>query len=255
MEKTKNKKDILEIKYIILPSELSFADVEYFLPFVSEERRELIRNFRVESGKMESLFAGLLARSEIAVVCNVEKEKLQFMKEENGKPYLAPSFTSGHPYHFSLSHSNGCIAFVGYDRPIGLDVEKISEDRERMNIARRFFDVKEYEYILNSEDSNKTFYEIWTRKEAYLKMTGEGLLGDLKSFCALDQEKYWSKSENGYQFSVCSESFSENSILQHKEDYSKQTAQNCRSNYSGQIRLKKLDYDQILNRFGSVRCF
>ena len=52
-----------------------------------------------------------------------------------------------------------------------------------MDLAKRFFSLEEYKRI-HSLDS---FYEIWSKKEAYLKYTGIGLVKGLDFFTIYDQ--------------------------------------------------------------------
>ena len=44
-------------------------------------------------------------------------------------------------------------------------------------VAERFFSEAEQRYLsqYSGEEKNKEFYRLWTMKESYMKMTGEGL--------------------------------------------------------------------------------
>lgn len=44
-----------------------------------------------------------------------------------------------------------------------------------MGIAERFFSPEEFELIKRSEDPRTLFLRFWTRKEAYLKLKGDGI--------------------------------------------------------------------------------
>lgn len=52
----------------------------------------------------------------------------------------------------------------------------------REKVAKRYFTEREQKYIFDSQDKDIAFYYIWTRKEAYLKKTGDGLSKKLISF-------------------------------------------------------------------------
>lgn len=89
------------------------------------------------------------------------------IRDKNGKPHTDKSGV-----FISASHSGiYFICAVGSDT-VGIDIQKqrpINIDK----ISKRYFDQKEQEYIRSKGD--KGFFEIWTRKEAYAKYTGNGL--------------------------------------------------------------------------------
>ena len=51
-----------------------------------------------------------------------------------------------------------------------------------LEVADRFFHLKEAVYIKSAEDKNKAFFTLWTLKESYMKMTGRGMDIPLDSF-------------------------------------------------------------------------
>ena len=90
-------------------------------------------------------------------------------RERQGKPY----FSSNCEIFFNISHSSNYVACVIGNRPVGIDIEKARKGRQ--NLAKRFFDVSEAEWIKEC-DSDQRFFRIWTLKEAYGKATGQGVL-------------------------------------------------------------------------------
>lgn len=92
------------------------------------------------------------------------------VRDERGKPHLDPSFLS-----VSVTHSGGKLA-VAYDKGnFGIDMER--EGRPVANykkIAAKYFSLAEREYM-SSGNGALRFLEIWVKKEAYLKYTGEGM--------------------------------------------------------------------------------
>ena len=87
-----------------------------------------------------------------------------------------------------------------------MDIERLP-DESRLKIADRFYHPRERVYVKESQDSCRAFCEIWTRKEAVLKMTGEGISTDLTAFdttaLPLSAQLYTSALD-GYCLSVCS---------------------------------------------------
>ena len=100
-----------------------------------------------------------------------------------GKPELLHNKKG---WHFNLSHSGRFAACVVSDRPVGIDVEDASLRRtmDFRRIASRFFTGREACWV-EEEDSLHRFLQLWTRKESFLKCSGEGLRRDLKSFDVL----------------------------------------------------------------------
>jgi 4'-phosphopantetheinyl transferase len=99
-----------------------------------------------------------------------------------GKPRLAEPATS---LRFNLAHSADlmlCAVTVGAD--LGVDVERVRDDVEHESIARRFFAPDEVASLaaVPAAARRDAFYACWTRKEAVIKATGEGLARPLDSF-------------------------------------------------------------------------
>ncbi|HSG42930.1 MAG TPA: 4'-phosphopantetheinyl transferase superfamily protein [Anaerolineales bacterium] len=108
-------------------------------------------------------------------------QDIEFAANEHGKPVISPPTK----LDFNLSHS-GDFALIGitHGKKIGVDVEKHRLDMEHKKIAQRFFSDKEISELQNLPDDQKItgFFNCWTRKEAYIKAHGLGLLLPLGDF-------------------------------------------------------------------------
>lgn len=51
-----------------------------------------------------------------------------------------------------------------------------------MKVAQHYFSPAESEYMNSEPDKDRAFFTIWTLKESYMKMTGQGLSLALDSF-------------------------------------------------------------------------
>lgn len=102
---------------------------------------------------------------------NIKMPKI--VKGPNGKPYFP-----GTDIHFNISHSGDYKVLAIADAPVGVDIERFR--KADLRVAKRFCE-NEYNYI-TQKDSEHRFFEIWTKKEAYLKYKGTGLRGGLDSF-------------------------------------------------------------------------
>lgn len=113
---------------------------------------------------------------------------LAFRLGQQGKPSLDPrcvNSTLGQDLRFNLSHSHGMALYAfALGREVGVDLEKHRPDFASAEIAERFFSSREREELLSLSPELRTagFFHCWTRKEAYVKVRGEGLHIPLDSF-------------------------------------------------------------------------
>ncbi len=124
---------------------------------------------------------------------------VEIMKTEKGKPY----FKNAIGLYFSLSHTHGLTIIALGDSEVGVDVEKIR--KADLRVARRF--LKEEADYITAPDSDRRFFEVWTKKEAFLKYKGTGLAGGLDSVNVFEcHPKIKTICFEDYIISVCSES-------------------------------------------------
>jgi 4'-phosphopantetheinyl transferase len=102
--------------------------------------------------------------------------------EPTGKPRLTYRDGRLQPLHISISHAGGlAVAAICEHGPIGVDVEHIETRRPLLPIAKRFYSPEEYARLdgCSADERAALFHQWWTRKEAVLKATGDGLRGGL----------------------------------------------------------------------------
>lgn len=123
-----------------------------------------------------------------------------------GKPYF-----KDYPIQFNLSHS-GEYVFCGVsEQEIGVDIQEMRNAKE-VSLARRFFSEGEcamLEYCENDEERSQMFFRMWARKEAYGKLTGQGIAGILNKDLWIDgsekEKLIWEEhaAPAGYRIAVC----------------------------------------------------
>lgn len=91
--------------------------------------------------------------------------------EEKGKPF----FTYNSNIHFSISNTFNYVAIAISNHRIGIDIEQ--ERKYKENLVKRYFHINEWKYIQSYpiEQRDRIFTQLWTIKEAYVKMTGTGI--------------------------------------------------------------------------------
>lgn len=143
------------------------------LSFLPRERQEKAERFLRTEDRVLSVLTGLMLQK---VLGYSETKPLRFF--EHGKPYMdnAPCF--------SISHSGDLAVLAVSEYPIGVDVQKAVPFSK--NLLRRSFTEEEQDYI--GEDPVR-FLRLWTRKEAAIKLTGDGLSVPLQSFSVFPEGK------------------------------------------------------------------
>lgn len=113
---------------------------------------------------------------------------LEFARGPHGKPALAMAGAGSRPgLEFNLSHSGdlGLVA-VARERPVGVDLERWKHEMDHLALAARFFSPAERASLqalaARRDDLVYGFFAAWTRKEAYLKARGEGVMRGLHHF-------------------------------------------------------------------------
>jgi 4'-phosphopantetheinyl transferase len=163
---------------------LSRAWLQRLRASLSADELHRARRFRFQVDRDRFVAGRGLLRSILARYLGMDPGQLRFCYDSGGKPRLARGQTGG-GLSFNLSHSHdlALYAFV-MGREIGIDVERVRREPLEEGLAERFFAPAEVTTLraLPVDRQVEAFYHIWTRKEAYVKATGEGLLVPLDEF-------------------------------------------------------------------------
>lgn len=96
---------------------------------------------------------------------------------ENGKPYLRD-----HPeICFSISHTKNCVVCAVGKIPLGIDAETVCP-KDYSRVAARMFTDNEK---VTADKGAVEFFRIWTMKESFAKMVGEGIFDTSRDFDVL----------------------------------------------------------------------
>ena len=150
-------------------------------PLSDDERERAIR-FHTEANKNLFIAARGILRTILSSYISVQPEHLIFENAPKGKPRL-----KNHAgLHFNLGHSGGRAIYAVAGNDVGVDIELIKDLPDWKTICRRFFSQREAGELIALEPSQQIagFFACWTRKEAYLKATGEGIAAGLDKFYA-----------------------------------------------------------------------
>ena len=137
---------------------------------IDKRRLERIKKSKNTLFIKEQLGSHLLLTDVLENTYFQEIDKIEYIYNESGKPYIKDS-----SLYFSLSHSNGIIALTVSKEEIGLDIELIKDVKD--TLSRRIMNDLEYNTYqsLNKESKKIYFFEVWTSKEAYIKKLGTSI--------------------------------------------------------------------------------
>lgn len=174
---------------------------------IESRRRQKVLSFVRAEDRKRCLGAGLLLARVLPLYGEDPKAVVY---GEAGKPEAGR-------VHFNLSHSGDLVICAVGGKAVGCDIEKIAEEPE--GVAEQFFHPEEAAYLRTFQGQARTemFYRLWTWKESYVKMTGEGMLLPLREFAVLPSDgqirvrrggrvlacHMMEYSVPGYQVSVC----------------------------------------------------
>ena len=144
-----------------------------WIELVDCTRRERIGKLKQKKDRVQSLGAGLLLRYSFLME-GYTKEQWSGVKIQcgaSGKPKLVqyPEFC------YSLSHSGKWAICGVHSKELGVDIQEMRP--WNMRLAKRFFAGEEYERLIQAQNTQRQqmFYKMWTAKESYAKLTGEGI--------------------------------------------------------------------------------
>lgn len=162
---------------------VDIATFQYLMQFVPEEKKERILRQRVKQNTDNILVGTVLAKYMLLKYFQIPFSKQHLSYGHYGKPYLR-DYPSA---YFNISHSGQFVVCAVYDRPIGVDIQKIVSYRQ--DVAKRVFSPEELSQIESSPDRSAEFTRLWTQKEAYLKMLGIGFSGSLYKVALPERSK------------------------------------------------------------------
>jgi 4'-phosphopantetheinyl transferase len=148
---------------------------------------ERARRFHFEKHRRRFLVRRGLLRRLLGSYLDREPSAVEFVYGEREKPFVAgeqhrePSAR----LEFNLSDSEDLAVYaVARGAEIGVDVEILRPMEDALSISESYFSERERDSLRSvpAELRNETFFNCWTRKEAYLKAIGEGLAEPLDSF-------------------------------------------------------------------------
>ncbi len=151
---------------------------------LSEDDRERAACFRFEGDRHRFSIARASLRKILGRYLKTNASGLRFDSGAYGKPGLVENQNTL-DLRFNLSHSHQlALIAITRGREVGVDVEFMRADFANDEVAAHFFSPAEVKQLVRmpAELKTRSFFNCWTRKEAYIKARGEGLSHPLDQF-------------------------------------------------------------------------
>jgi len=149
-------------------------------PLLSKDEKERADKFKFSDERDSFIHRRGALRRILGRYLEKDPGEILFNYGKFGKPFVID-----HPLHFNLSHSKDQVIFaVSRKTPLGIDIERIKEDVDYLQVAQHFFSPSEVAGLNVKEgiELRRSFYRCWTTKEAFIKAIGEGLSFPLNQF-------------------------------------------------------------------------
>jgi 4'-phosphopantetheinyl transferase len=151
------------------------------LPILGREESAQAAQFSFERDRMHFIQAHGIVRQILSNYLDADAATLIFARNHHDKPYLIPRANGPH-LEFSVSRSsNCCMLAVQLDHSIGIDVEKVRDLPQAIDIVQSYFTPAESKALsaLRGAARRDAFFTLWTHKEATVKGLGISLAAHL----------------------------------------------------------------------------
>lgn len=170
--------------------------------FVTEDRLKKTDNLVEYGDRVLSVMSEFILLYYLHTYYGIYVSK--FSKNYMGKPYMA----NDEFIKFNISHTQNIVSVAISEQNIGIDVEtSLSVTKKQIIQLMDFcFSEKEKNYVNYDKSGYKQrFFEVWTRREAYFKCLGCGLLIKNNKKEISEDFYFIGIQHKNYTISVCSE--------------------------------------------------
>ena len=153
------------------------ARIKHLYPLLSDEEKERSERFKFYKHRKAFIASHGFLHTVLSYYINTPANEIKFSQGKQGKPSILDELNP-EKIQFNLSHSNNmAILAVCREHSLGVDIEYAQRKTDWSGISKRFFTQSEQQqfFKLNENAQKDAFFQIWTRKEAHMKVTGLGL--------------------------------------------------------------------------------
>jgi 4'-phosphopantetheinyl transferase len=165
------------------------GSTEALWPWLSDAERARAARFYRPCDRERFVAGRGLMRAILARYLGRAPAEVAFLYRTRGKPALAGADAW---LRFNLSHAGGrALLGVAREREVGVDMEVVRPLDALDAVAAQVFSEAERAALepLSSAPRTAYFYRLWTLKEAFVKGTGDGLLGEPGRFTVVPKSQ------------------------------------------------------------------
>lgn len=145
-----------------------------YLSFLSTEEIMRAEKYLTSADKIRHLISRVILKRLLARFLDMNVEQIKWGYGKNGKLFLC----TNPDFQFNIAHSSDLFV-IGFTlgMEIGVDVESLNRTPNIAALENEVFSANELHYFQQLPLSQKraVFIQTWTRKEAMLKASGDGL--------------------------------------------------------------------------------
>jgi 4'-phosphopantetheinyl transferase len=144
---------------------------------LSPDELERAARFRLARDRDRFVLSRGLLRRILSLYLWVDPKEIRFSYGLFDKPFLDSRWHE-RPLSFNLAHAGQMALYaITRRRSVGVDLEFVEPLPDLEAVARQFFSSRELDRLhrLSNDQRLLAFFIGWTRKEAYLKASGQGL--------------------------------------------------------------------------------
>lgn len=128
-----------------------------------------------------------------------ERKNIRYFVGKNGRPELE----GGSGWDFNISHTEQ-LSIVGIsEKRLGIDVERVRTFSSK--VVKKYYSEGEQLEVYGTQEElrNRIICEIWTRKEAHCKYTGEGICRESLYWDSVKQLRMCEYTIKSFYFNNC----------------------------------------------------
>lgn len=180
-----NLKPDEEVQVVLLDWRQGIEKRNIYLQWFGDIERRMCENKKTGILRLEYICSHGLLREALGVILRRSPDSFSFAQNQYGKLHL-----SCESICFNLSHSEELLAFAfSLRRDLGVDVECVKKIPGLKDIANNLFSPHENQMLdlcRSRQSFEKSFYKIWTVKEALVKCVGTGFACEVTEMDTFD---------------------------------------------------------------------
>lgn len=153
------------------------ARIKHLYPLLTSKEKQRSEQFKFYKHRKAFIASHGFLHTVLSYYTQTAADEIEFSYGPQGKPSIIEA-QNPTQLTFNLSHShNLAILAICKQHAVGIDIESSQRENDWCGISKRFFTASEQQKLFSLPENQQqdAFFQIWTRKEAHMKVTGQGL--------------------------------------------------------------------------------